>query len=256
MSPILYNDGSIHAYMDWTTIFSIGSVLLAATIVVRIAGFGGSLVAMPLLVPLIGIHVAAPMMNLFGLVNFSIVLVQQWRLLTIQDIWRLMLLAVLTTPLGVYLLFIVPETALRIALGIICILYALYRLLDLPIPALTHPNWSWLFGAIAGLFGGAFNVSGVPVVIYASTQDWEPERFRLNMFTFFLIISSFALISRYVAGQLTAQVITYWVWTIPFLLLGLAIGHYLVRFVPRDRFQQLVLVLLIVLGGRLIGTAV
>ena len=145
---------------------------------------------------------------------------------------------------------------LRITLGVICILYALYRLFDLPTPTFASPHWGWFFGVLAGLFGGAFNVSGVPAVIYASTQNWKPERFRLNMFSFFLTVSSFALISRYVAGQLTAQVIVYWLWTIPFLLLGLVIGQFLLRFVPRERFQQIVLLLLIVLGGRLIGTAV
>lgn len=243
-------------FFDWTLFFSIGAILFLATIVVRLAGFGGSLVAMPLLIPLIGLHVASPLMNLVWMTTFIIPLYQQWHSLTLRDVWRLAVLAVLLTPFGVYMLFVFPEAALRLTLGIICVVYAIYRLLQLPTPQFASPHWEWLFGGLAGLFGGAFNVGGVPTVIYASTQPWEPERFRLNMFSFFLCTSLFALISRYVAGQLTGIVVQHWLLVLPFLLAGLGVGQYLTRFVDRERFQTLVLLLLIVLGGRLILTAV
>ena len=229
--------------------------MFAATVVVRIAGFGGSLVAMPLLIPLIGLHAASPLMNLFGMTTFSVTLYQQWQELTFRDMARVMATAVIATPFGVYLLFIIPEPTLRLVLGIICISYATYRLFKLPNPNLTHPHWGWLFGTIAGLFSGAFNVGGVPAVIYATAQEWQPERFRLNMFSFLLIISSFGLISRYAAGQLTSTVISYWLFTTPFMLIGLAVGKYLTRFVNQKQFQTLVLLLLLVLGARLIATA-
>ncbi|MGB0389359.1 MAG: sulfite exporter TauE/SafE family protein [Ardenticatenaceae bacterium] len=243
------------ANFDYQQILSVGLILFCATVVVRLAGFGSSLVAMPLLTPLLGLPVASPLMNLFGVTNFSVVIFQRWKEVTLKDVWRLALMTVLVIPLGIYLIFVVPEAFLRVVLGMICLLYALYGLAKLPMPRLTNPNWAWVYGFWAGVFSGAFNVAGVFVVLYADTQDWEPERFRLNMFSFFLVVSILSLVSRYVAGQLTAQVMQIWLGTTPFLLLGLAVGSYLTRFVNKTRFRQLVLCLLIVLGTRLIYSA-
>ena len=230
----------------------IGLTLFAATVVVRLSGFGGSVVAMPILVPLITLAGASPLINLFGVTSFSLVIFRQWRDITVGDMWRNIVAAVIATPLGVWLTFVVAESAMRLILGSICVLYAIYNFTNLPRPRLTNPYWGWGFGIIAGLFGGAFNVGGIPTVLYADTQGWEPERFRLNMFSFFLVTSTLALPTRYLAGQFTLSVISYWLLGIPFLLFGLWVGYKLTTVIERQRFRQLVLVLLIVLGGRLI----
>ena len=241
--------------MDWSLFWFIGLTLFAATTVVRVAGFGGSLVSMPLLVPMLGLPVATPVMTLFGITNFSIVIGQQWRNVTVRDIWRLAIMSILMVPLGIYLIYVVPEWLLRLSLGAFCCLYALYRLFQLPFPQLKNPNWAWLFGAFAGVASGAFSLGGVPTVIYADTQTWAPERFRLNMFSYFLLSNIFTLASRIVAGQITRLVIIYWLGAIPFLLCGLWLGQRIAQKVDRDRFQKLVLVMLILLGGRLAWSA-
>ena len=242
--------------IDIQQILVVGSILFSATIVVRLAGFGGSLFAMPLIVPILSLPVSSAIMNLFGITNFGIVLAKQRHALAFRHIWRIILGSALFVPLGVYLVTIVAESALRIFLGIICIGYALYNLLNLKKPHLKSLSWQWLTGTWAGLFGGAFNVSGVPVIIYADTQNWEPEQFRLNMFSFFLVNSCVGLTSRYVAQQLTSQVFIIWGATIPFMLLGLYIGGYLTQFVNKAQFRHIVLILLLILGSRLIFTAV
>ena len=52
--------------MELPLFWSIGLILFLSTVVVRVAGFGGSLTSMPLLVPLIGLSAAAPVMTLFS----------------------------------------------------------------------------------------------------------------------------------------------------------------------------------------------
>lgn len=241
--------------MELSLFWSIGLTLFVSTIVVRVAGFGGSLTSMPLLVPLVGLPVAAPIMTLFGITNFGIVIWQQWRDVTLRDIWRLAIASIIMTPFGIYLIYIVSESTMKLSLGLICITFALYRLSKRPFPRLTHPNWAWLFGIIAGLASGAFSVGGVPSVIYANTQDWEPEPFRLNMFSFFLTTGVFSLISRYFLGQLTGEVIQHWFFALPFLFAGLFVGTHIAKRVNRQQFQRLVLVMLIILGGRLVLSA-
>ncbi len=243
------------AHFDYQQTLTIGLILFCATIVVRLAGFGSSLVAMPLLTPILGLSVASPLMNLFGIATFGTVIFQKWRELTLKDVWRLALITVLIIPLGIYLIYVIPESFLRLMLGLICIVYALYGFANLPLPRLSNPNWAWVYGFFAGMFSGAFNVGGVVAVLYADTQDWTPERFRLNMFSFLFTTATLGLFSRYIAGQLTAHVVQIWLGTLPFLFLGLAVGDYLTRFVNKAHFRKLVLGLLIILGTRLIYSA-
>lgn len=240
---------------DITLYLQIGVALFFATIVVRVAGFGGSLFAMPLITPIIGVLIASPVMALFNITNFGIVISQYWRELTFQDIWRNIVGAILFIPVGIWILYLIPEDVLRFSLGIFVITYALYRLLNLPFPKLKSPHWGWVAGCVAGITSGAFTLGGVPTVIYADTQDWEVDRFRLNMFTFFLVTGVASTIIRYVAGQITWQVVAYWAFSLPFMIAGLYVGTQLAKRVNRELFRRLVLLLLVVLGGRLIGSA-
>lgn len=241
--------------VDFQQILAVGSILFVATVVVRVAGFGSSLVAMPLLIPMLTLPVSSVLMNLFGMTNFGLVLSRRWRELTFHDMWRLVITAVLFTPVGIFLIFVVPESAMRLVLGTLCVGYAIYTALNIIPIRLKNPNWQWLFGVIAGMGAGAFNVGGIIAVLYADTQQWEPERFRLNMFSFLFTMAVFGLISRYFANLITAQVLIIWLGSVPFLLLGLAVGSYLAPKISKTRFRQLVRGLLVLLGARLIISA-
>ena len=242
----------IIAQFDLGQSLTVGLILFSATVVVRVSGFGGSLVAIPLIAPIIGLSAAPPLMNLFGVTNFSTVIVQRWRDLTFKDVWRLSLMNVLITPFGIWTLNFVTEDFLRTTLGIVCIVYAGLRMFNVPAPKLARPFWQWVYGFISGIFTGTFGVGGVPAVLYADTQSWEAERFRLNLFTFFFITGYVNLISRFIAGQYTPTIVVLWLTTIPFLFAGLWVGERLSRIVKQEQFSYLVLFLLIVLGGRLI----
>lgn len=242
--------------LDLGQLILIGLILFLSTFVVRVSGFGGSLVAVPLLAPIIGLAAAPPLMNLFGATNFTTVVIQKWRQLTFQDIWRLALMNVLITPLGIYTLNFVSESFLRIALGSVCIAYAGLRMLDVPFPELKRPVWQWIYGFVSGIFTGTFGVGGVPTVLYADTQPWDPERFRLNMFTFFCVTTYVNIVTRFLAGQYNWDIVIYWLASVPFLFFGLWVGEKASRWINPNQFKWIVLILLVVLGGRLIYSAV
>lgn len=243
---------SILAEFDLGQSILIGLILFLSTLVVRVSGFGGALTAMPLIIPIIGLPPAAPLMNLFGVTTFSTVVWQRWRDLRFQDVWRLVLMNVLFAPVGIWILSQVNESLLRLFFGGLCVIYASMRMFKVPAPTLRRPGWQWLYGAISGIFTGTFSLGGVAAVLYADTQPWEPERFRLNLFSFFFVTSYINIITRYLSGQITPQVIILWITSTPFLFIGLWVGEKIANRVDQARFSKLVLLLLIVLGGRLI----
>ena len=115
-----------------------------------------------------------------------------------------------------------------------------------------YPIWQSIYGIISGIFTGTLGVGGVPAVLYADTQAWEPERFRLNMFSFFFLTGYVNVTTRYFAGQYTGQIVTLWFFALPFMFLGLWVGEKISKRVNKQQFQYLVLLLLVLLGGRLI----
>ena len=237
--------------MDLTT-FLVGLTVFLAVFTQSLSGFGVALVAMALLPSMIGIHVATPLVAVIALV-LEIILVYRYRQsLEVHAIWRIVLAALLGTPLGVYLLSNVNENISLTVLGIVITGYAVYALLGLKMPRLDGPAWAYLAGWFGGLLGGAYNTSGPPVILYADCRRWPPDVFKSNLQGYFLISSVAVVASHILNGNLTPQVWNIFWRTIPFILVGLVAGLGLGRWLNPVIFRRLVLVLLIVMGIRLI----
>jgi uncharacterized membrane protein YfcA len=237
--------------MDLTT-FLVGLTVFLAVFTQSLSGFGVALVAMALLPSMIGIHVATPLVAVIALV-LEIILVYRYRQsLEVHAIWRIVLAALLGTPLGVYLLSNVNENISLTVLGIVITGYAVYALLGLKMPRLDGSAWAYLAGWFGGLLGGAYNTSGPPVILYADCRRWPPDVFKSNLQGYFLISSVAVVASHILNGNLTPQVWNIFWWTIPFILVGLVAGLGLGRWLNPVIFRRLVLVLLIVMGIRLI----
>ena len=118
----------------------VGLVLFTSSLVVRVAGFGAAITAMPIISPMLGLNVAAPLMNLSGATNFTTLVIQKWKEFSFSDMWRVALMNVLFTPLGIWIVAWVDESILRFILGVFCAGYALVRLANISPPTLNNRN--------------------------------------------------------------------------------------------------------------------
>jgi len=111
--------------MDVTTIL-VGLVVFLAAFTQSLSGFGLALVSMALLPSVIGLNMATPLVALVAVAIESVLLLRYREALDVRAIWRVVLAAVIGTPLGVLFLSRVDETlALRI-LGFVISGYAIY----------------------------------------------------------------------------------------------------------------------------------
>lgn len=231
--------------------------LLAAVIVFfaiftqSAAGFGMSLVAMPLLTPSFSVKFISPLIALVGILAKILILIKYRNSIDIKAVGRLTLASVLFVPAGVVALDYLNQNTTLFLLGLIVLLYAIYSLMKYSPPRLVNKNWALVFGAAAGLLGGAFNASGPAVVIYANAKRWEPAEFKSNLQGYALVNGLFVVISHWVKGNYTPEVMSmFWV-TIPAIILGVGLGISMDRFLDAQRFRKLVLYLLVILGIRL-----
>jgi uncharacterized membrane protein YfcA len=227
-------------------------IVFAAALVQGVMGFGGALVAMPLLAATLGIKTAVPAFALIGAVTTLSNSVRLRRHATPRDLSRLLLPALIGIPLGVWLLAQVDSAAVTRVLGLILLAYAAFTLLGVALPPLRHPAWAWGIGFASGVLTGAYNTGGPPVVVYAAAQRWPADRFRANLQFYFLLSSLLVVALHAVGGHLTPDVWQYALVALPALLVGQFIGARLCRRLDPDLFRKMVLIFLAVLGARLL----
>ena len=231
---------------------AIALVNFLATLSQTVAGFGAPLISMPFMIEWLGVHVATSVSALVGLITSIIVLIYYRHDFSLRAVANLLIPAILGVPVGVYALSALDIRLVQIVLGILVLLFALYSIFKPALPALSHPGWAYLFGFIAGVTGGAFNISGPIIVIYAAFRGWPPNEFRSNLQGFFLVTNIFILISHGIDGSLTAAFWQASLWAIPGMLLAVMGGIYLGKWINMQRFRQLILALLLISGVRLI----
>jgi uncharacterized membrane protein YfcA len=172
--------------------------------------------------------------------------------LDVRAIWRVILAALIGTPVGVLFFARLDENLATSILGIVIVGYALYALLGLKLPRLEGSLWAYSAGLIGGLLGGAYNTSGPPVILYADCRRWQPDVFKSNLQGYFVIISLAVLAAHILNGNITPQVWNAFWWTLPFICVGLLAGLSLDRWLNPPMFRRVVLVLLVIMGIRLL----
>jgi uncharacterized membrane protein YfcA len=237
--------------MDTTT-FLVGLAVFLAVFTQSLSGFGVALVAMALLPALVGIHVATPLVAAVALVMEAVLVLYYRQSLQVHAVWNIALAAVVGTPLGVLFLSHVDERLALTVLGVVIAGYALYALLGLKMPYLDKPLWAYLAGLLGGMLGGAYNTSGPPVIVYADCRRWPPNVFKGNLQGYFIIVSLAIVTSHALNGNFTFQIWQMFLWTLPFVILGIVAGLSLDHWLNPNVFRRVVLILLILMGIRLI----
>jgi uncharacterized membrane protein YfcA len=234
------------------TVFMVGLVVFLAVFTQSLSGFGSALVAMALLPAVIGIRIATPLVAVVALALEAVLVILYRESLDVRAVWKIALAAVLGTPLGVFFLTRVDERISLAVLGVVIAGYALYALLGLKMPRLENSLWAYLAGLFGGMLGGAYNTAGPPVIIYADCRRWPPDEFKGNLQGYFIIVSLAIVASHAINGNFTPQVWSLFLWSLPFLVVGIVAGLSVDRWLNPVVFRRAVLVLLIVMGLRLI----
>lgn len=231
------------------------SVVLLAACTQSLTGFGSGLIAMAFLPAVIGIRSAAPLVALFAGTLESTLFLRYRDSINVSAIWRLLAAAIVGIPLGILGAHGIDERIVLTILGIVLVLYPTYALLTPRLPQVQEGKLTFGVGFVAGLLGGAYNTSGPPVIIYAHSRGWSPQEFKANLQSFFLLNDAMTITSHTLSGNMTSFVWQNYLLILPAIAMGIIAGFALERLIKPAVFRQIVLVLLIGLGIRLIGYA-
>jgi len=219
------------------------------------AGFGSTLVALPILGLVLPARTAVPAACLMALC-LNVVLVARLHG-HIRRGWLALLVAssLPGAALGVMLLGAAPDQVLKGILGA-ATLYAAARLFQKGTPE-TAPSGGWAAaaGVLAGFLGVSIGVNGPPIVAWMARQPWDGRTVKATLTSYFLL-AGFVIVGTQAAGGLfTAGTLQVFALSLPALAVGIWAGGASCGRLSEAVFRRAFLSLLGVMGTVLLVRA-
>lgn len=239
------------------TIIFILIISFIASLVRSTLGFGESLIAVPLFLLFLPVEIAVPLSVMLSIIIALIVIIQDHKKIHFNSAKWLILYAIPGIPLGIVILIYGSEVFIKVVLGVLITLYALYSLFAKSNKTLKKDNKSWLFvcGFLSGVLGGAYGLNGPPLVVYGNMRQWTPKHFRATLQAYFLPASLITVIGYYAKGLITVEVHENFLISLTTAIPAIFLGRYLNHQLKDRSFFKYIYWGLVVVGVILITSS-
>jgi uncharacterized membrane protein YfcA len=156
--------------------------------------------------------------------------------------------SVVGVTLGTFLITHVSSTTLRHGLGIIVLLFVVYKLFEKRIlGSLTYHAQNWhgvLSGTVAGFSSSMAHTGGPPITIYLLMQDLTPRGFIATSALYFMILNWIKVPYYAYAHLFHLEQLFQILWLLPLIPVAVWIGKWVVVRVDKLLFERIIIVLL------------
>lgn len=248
--------------MDVSLILLVLCVVFLGSLTRAIFGFGDSVVAMPLLALLpLPLHTSISLIGLMGLTVAIFTVLKGWKKIDRSVLLILSISTLVGIPIGLYLVTAVSQSTVTRILGVFLLFYGVYSLIKqrfhMELPEKIKSS-RWLpvpFGFLAGMLGSAYNMNGIPIVVYGTFRDWDMEVFMGTLQTHFVISSSFIILGQALGGLWSPDLYSLYFLSIPVIFFASKIGLAIQRKISVHRFETLLFLFIVFLGGMLFSSS-
>ncbi|MHC1791660.1 sulfite exporter TauE/SafE family protein [Solidesulfovibrio sp.] len=217
-----------------------------------LAGFGSTLVALPLLALVMDMRLAVPVCTTLALCLNSILVARLHRHIRFGPLGLLIAASLPGMPLGAYILGTAPGHWLKIvlALAIFAFVGNEWRGTCTLVPA--GRAWGVAAGLAAGCLGGAIGINGPPIVAWMCRLGLDRNALRGTLVAYFLLAGCGVVASQALAGLVTGPVLARTAVALPALGVGIALGVALCGRISEAAFRRVVLWVLAATGASLL----
>ena len=225
------------------------ALIISVALFTRAAiGFGDGVIAVPLLSLMIDISEAVPLILFISTLMSVVALWKDRAHVQFNSLKITAGMALLGFPFGIILLGVTDNELVKSVLGCILIVLAIWFLSPAKKIQLKATGWSYLFGLLAGILGGAYAFRGIVFGIYGSLRGWTPEQFKGTIHSFFLLSGIFIPFGYFGAGLVTSKVIGLFFVMIPLALIATLLGTWCSGKLKAQTFQKVIWSVLLLLG--------
>ncbi len=241
--------------MDVSAIPVVVAIVLLASAAVGLTGFGFALTVVPVFLLVLDVKDTVVLASLLAIANLLLLAVRVWRQVPWRTVIPLLVGSFVGMPLGLAVLLLAPEDALRIGVAVAVIVMALAIARGLRIRSQGAAG-EIAVGVSSGILSTSTSLPGPPVVLYLQGRGLPPERFRAAL-TMFFLIGTIASLGAFVG----ADVVSANAWllaatALPAVVVGNLSGDRLLRFVDPRLFSRLVVLLLIATALSAVGSSI
>lgn len=225
----------------------VAAIVLVASTVQTVAGFGFALIGMPLLMNVIGVRDAVVLITITSVVNTALVAQRSRAVVPWRRVSGMLAGCVAGLPVGLAVLLLTPEHELRVAVGVTTVTMALVLAAGVQIERATLAR-DLAVGFVSGVLNTSTGMNGPPVVLYLQGLRLAPPEFRAALAMFFTITSLLTLGAFVAKHVVSGEALRLALVTLPCVLVGNWLGHRLLARVDPRLFRRLVLALLVLTG--------
>lgn len=223
-------------------------IFLLAGFIQGLTGFGGALVAIPLLCLIMDIKVAVPLSILSGLVITTTMAYELRRFFSWRKILPLLIGSMPGVLAGTVLLKLAQPVVINRLLGLLLIGISVLNLILKPKPVNPPVIWGYIAGFFAGSINAAVGAGGPPAIIYTTLTDWKKDEIKATLTGFFALNGYVTAAVHACNGMITRRTMGYFIATLFFVLLGTFAGSRISGRINRRTYLRIVYVLLMGLG--------
>ena len=231
------------------TVFFLSSLIfLFAGFIQGLTGFGGGLVAIPLLCMIMDVKLAIPLSILSGLVITTIMAFGLRRFIDVRKILPLLIGSIPGVFIGTVLLKQADPVAINRILGFLLLGISGINLLFKPNPVNPPVIWGYIAGFLSGSINAAVGAGGPPAIMYTTLTDWKKDEIKATLTGFFMLNGYITAAVHAFHGMITQTTVGYFLSTLFFVVLGTFAGSRISGRINRRTYLQVVYLLLMGLG--------
>lgn len=242
--------------LDAGTLIIVALIILIASTVKGLTGFGFALTSLPLLTIFLAPKTAVPLITVCSVFLDGYTLYEARRHVKYREITPLVVSGIIGMILGTYFLVSLDSEAIRLAIGVVTVLFAGASMMGIRKEISNEKLTSIPVGLVSGILGGSMSISGPPIVLFFNNQNVEKTTFRANLIAYFFSLYV-ATVPAYVFGNLiTVDLLGSSIIMVPIMFLGATLGIRLSRKVDEAVFKKIALLLVLVTGLMAILSAI
>ncbi len=243
------------------TLFPLMIIVFLSNITEACAGFGATILAIIFGAQYFSIEDLIPILVPLNLLLSLTIVVRYYAEIDRRAlVSRILPITGIGMPIGIAIFQYAPSRALKIAFGMIVVLLGLFELTTEALARKSGkraasrklPTWQGvLFLLGGGIMQGLYASGGPFVVYYASREIADKRKFRTTLALLWLILNAVLVSSLFLTGKLTRFTLTYSLYLLPAVLLGMFVGMKVHDRVSETTFRRLVYALLVLAGSSL-----
>lgn len=168
------------------------------------SGFGGGLVMAPFFTRIVGATESVALISLVHLMTSFQGVRKSVALIDKRVVAPLLISAVLSVPIGVYLLGTLQPQIVKAVVAVVVIVFAIAMSAGVQLPGRPTVPKSILVGIVSGILNGFCGIGGPPAVLYVLGGQDSSDRLRASFIMFFAVLYPVTVFVLAVAGLVTA----------------------------------------------------